>query len=191
MHRVAAITVILTLSVPAAADDQQDVTAALKKASEARQKQLPGEIRQIMQKLASTKDARERERLSKELSALQELQKKFEAGEKFYVPDVGLPPEDGDWIGKVKADGGELTVGADLPRGQFLLLWQKTGATKQSAVVYKPRSDQKFTPGQKITLSGVFRVVGKNGTGQWRVQEVPQAMLDKAKEELNAAAAPE
>jgi hypothetical protein len=191
MHRIATLTLILSLSLPAAADEQQDVTSALRKASETKQKQLPQEIQQTTRKLASAKDAREKELLSKKLSALQELQKKFEAGEEFFMPDVGLPPEGADWIGKLTAAGGDLSVGADLPRGEFLLLWQKAGSSKPSAVVYKPRADQTYTPGQKITLDGVFRVIGKNGTGQWRVQEVPQAMVDKAKDELNAAAKPD
>jgi hypothetical protein len=34
-------------------------------------------------------------------------------------------------------------------------------------------------------------VIGTNGTGQWRVQEVPQAMVDKAREELTPSTSPE
>ncbi len=191
MHKLTAIAVVLSLSLPALADEQQDVTAALRKAAEARQKQLPKEIEQTAQKLKSAKDAKERERLTQELAALQALQKKFDAGEKFYVPDVELPPMNSDWIGKVKVDGGELSVGAELPRGEYLLLWQKAKSARQLAIVYKPRNDRKLSAGGEIELSGVFRVIGKNGTGQWRVQEVPQDMVDKAKEELTAAARPE
>jgi hypothetical protein len=191
MHKLATIAVVLSLSLPALADEQQDVTAALRKASDAKQKQLPREIEQAMAQLKSAKDAKEKARLTQELSALQELQKKFEAGEKFYVPDVEFPPNDSDWIGKVKVDGGDLSVGAELPRGEYLLLWQKAKSTKQSAIVYKPRHGRKLSPGGNAELSGVFRVIGKNGTGQWRVQEVPQDMVDKAKEELTASAKPD
>jgi hypothetical protein len=191
MHKFATIAVVLSLSLPALADEQQDVTNALRKAAEARHKQLPKEIEQTTQKLKSARDAKEKERLTQELAALQQLQKKFEAGEKFYVPEVEMPPDSSDWIGKVNVAGGDLSVGAELPRGEVLLLWQETKSTKQSAVVYKPRNGGKYTTGQSITLNGVFRVIGKNGTGQWRVQEVPQAMVDKAREELTPSTSPE
>jgi hypothetical protein len=191
MHKLVTITVVLSLSFPALADEQQDVTAALRTAAEAKRKQLPKEIEQATQQLRSATDAKDRERLEQELAGLQKLKKDFEEGRKFYVPDVELPPKDGDWIGKVNAEGGDLSIGAALPRGEYLLLWQKEKSTKQSAIVYKPRTSRKLSAGDAFTMDGVFRVIGKNGTGQWRVQEVPAELIEKARTELNGTDKPE
>ena len=191
MHKLAVIAVVLSLSFPALADEQRDVTAALRKAAEAKQKQLPREIEQAAQRLKSATNAKDKERLEQELTALQKLQTAFEEGRGFYLPEVELPPKDSDWIGKVNGEGGDLSVGAVLPRGEFLLRWKKEKSTNESAIVYKPRSNRKLSLGDAFKMSGVYRVIGKNGTGQWRVQEVPAELIEKAKTELNGTDKPE
>jgi hypothetical protein len=173
---------VCTFSLPALADEQREVTVALKKAIETRKRSLPGEIEKAKQRLKGTSDAAKREAAQQELTALEELKKKLAEPNAFYVPEVDLPPKDKDWIGKIDTDGGDLTVGASLGEGVYVLMWRRERNQKEVAILYKPGGQ--LNVGKATTLEGVFRVVGKNGTGQWQIGKVAQTVLDGAEAEI-------
>jgi hypothetical protein len=186
MRAVLTFAIVCTFSFPALADEQREVTAALRKAIEAKKKSLPGEIAKAKQRLKGVSDAAKREAAAQELTALEELQKKLAEPNAFYVPEVDLPPKDKDWIGKIDSDGGELTVGAHLREGVYVLMWRREQNQKEVAILYKPGGQ--LDVGKATTLEGVFRIVGKNGTGQWQIGKVSQTLLDGAEAEITGKA---
>ena len=182
MRAVCVVTMVCTFSLPALADEQREVTSALKKAIDAKKRSLPGEIEKAKQRLKGTSDAARREAAQQELTGLEELKKKLAEPKAFYVPEVDLPPKDKDWIGKVDSEGGELMVGANLGEGVYVLMWRRERNQKEVAILYKPEGQ--LDVGKATTLEGVFRVVGKNGTGQWQIGKVSQTLLDGAEAEI-------
>jgi hypothetical protein len=182
MRAVLTLAMVCSLSLPALADEQREVTAALKKAIEAKRRSLPGEIEKARQRLKGISDASKKEAAQQELTALEELNKKLAEPNAFYVPEVDLPPKDKDWIGKIDSDGGELMVGANLGEGVYVLMWRRERNQKEVAILHKPGGQ--LDVGKATTLEGVFRVVGKNGTGQWQIGKVSQTLLDGAEAEI-------
>ena len=78
MRAVLTFAIVCTFSFPALADEQREVTAALKKAIETKKKSLPGEIEKAKQRLKGISDDARKEAAAQDLTALEELQKKLE-----------------------------------------------------------------------------------------------------------------
>lgn len=175
-------TVVCSLALSEAADEQQEITAALRKAIAAKRRSLPAEIEQAQQRIRSADDPDSTKQAQEDLAALEELQTELESPNGFFVPQVDLPPKDRDWIGKVDTSRGELTVGARAGQGVYLLLWRRNKSDKDSMILYRPEGALKL--GEATSLQGVFRVVGKGGSGYWQIDRVSQAQIDAAKAEI-------
>lgn len=176
------LAIVCSLALPATADEQREITAALRKAIAAKRRSLPAEIEQAQRRARSADDPDSRQQAADELAALEKLQTELESPNGFYVPEVELPPRDRDWIGKIDTSRGQLTVGARAGQGIYLLLWRRTKSEKEAMLLYRPEGSLNL--GQETSLKGVFRVVGKGGSGYWQIDRVSQAQIDAAKAEI-------